>query len=153
MLVEGPLWLHASAVRLAEFGVIITGPSGAGKSSLALELMFLAGEAGWPTGLIGDDRIGLVAENGSLFGQGHDAISGAIEVRGAGIGYVQNAVRYKLTHAVTLTGHLDRMPSEPVETSVEWLGLRLHAWRMSQRAGIASAILLGLTGQLRFTKP
>ncbi len=77
--------LHASAVVIAEAGVLICGPSGAGKSSLAFALITAAEDAGLFARLVGDDRIGIESRGGRLIAHGHPMILGKIERRGQGI--------------------------------------------------------------------
>jgi serine kinase of HPr protein (carbohydrate metabolism regulator) len=79
------LEIHASAVVIAEAGVIIRGASGSGKSRLALALIESARCGGVFARLVGDDRIRLESANERLIARGHPLILGQIEQRGAGI--------------------------------------------------------------------
>src|SRR5256885_1430683 len=78
--------LHASAVLVGNFAVLIRGTAGAGKSRLALALIGAA-ETGLLrfARLVGDDRVHLQACNGRLMVQPAPHLSGLIEVRGIGI--------------------------------------------------------------------
>jgi hypothetical protein len=80
-----PTYIHATAVKIGEAGVLIRGPSRAGKSSLALALLAEAARLSWYGRLIGDDRIGIERCGASLILRGHPAILGKIERRGEGI--------------------------------------------------------------------
>lgn len=78
--------VHASAVLVGNYAVLIRGPSGSGKSRLAFDLI-LAGRAGQlpPTTLIGDDRVRLAVQGSQLLAQGVPELAGMIEIRGLGI--------------------------------------------------------------------
>lgn len=82
---QAPAYLHANALVLGEFGLLLRGPSGAGKSTLTLQLL-----AGWRArgafaALVGDDRISLEARHGRLIARPHPSIRGMIEARGLGV--------------------------------------------------------------------
>jgi len=81
-------WTHANAVVLREMGLLLRGSSGSGKSALSLELIAEARRNGEFASLVGDDRIALENRNGRLIARPHSAITGSIEVRGAGIASV-----------------------------------------------------------------
>jgi len=81
-------WTHANAVVLRETGLLLRGASGAGKSALSMELLAEARRNGEFASLVGDDRIALENRNGRLIARPHVAITGSIEVRGAGIASV-----------------------------------------------------------------
>ena len=78
--------IHASAVQVGEFAVLIRGPSGSGKSRLAFDLI-LAGRAGQipPAVLVGDDRVHLATRGGEMWVSAAPALAGLIEIRGLGI--------------------------------------------------------------------
>lgn len=78
-------YVHATAVAIAEAGILIRGASGAGKSRLALSLIAAAEPLQIFTRLIGDDRILLTECGGRLIARGHPQIEGQIERRGEGI--------------------------------------------------------------------
>ena len=86
MTSAGPASIHASAVLVRDRAVLIRGPSGSGKSRLAFDLV-LAGRAGYiqPTALIGDDRVRLTVNGGTLTVRGVAELAGRIEIRGLGI--------------------------------------------------------------------
>src|SRR5688572_16821837 len=75
--------IHASAVLVGPFGILIRGPSGSGKSQLALSLLQSAG-TGFSR-LVGDDRLHLQGVHGRLLIRPATALAGLIEVRGLGI--------------------------------------------------------------------
>jgi serine kinase of HPr protein (carbohydrate metabolism regulator) len=78
--------VHASAVRIGDRAVLIRGPSGAGKSRLAFELI-MAGRSGQiPAAvLVGDDRVHLEANGGTLVVRPARELAGLIEIYGLGI--------------------------------------------------------------------
>ncbi len=85
MAAEAPS-VHASAVLVGNFAVLIRGAAGAGKSRLALALI-AAAETGLLrfARLIGDDRVHLEACNGRLLVRPAGDLAGLIEMRGIGI--------------------------------------------------------------------
>jgi serine kinase of HPr protein (carbohydrate metabolism regulator) len=82
---EPATYIHATALAVAETGILIRGPSGAGKSRLALQLIAESGRRGCFARLVGDDRIAVAARGGRLIARPHPAIAGQIESRGEGI--------------------------------------------------------------------
>ena len=77
---------HASAVRLGTTAVLIRGPSGAGKSQLAFDLICAGGTPPWPTTrLVGDDRVILRREAGTVLVSPASPLAGLIEIRGLGL--------------------------------------------------------------------
>ena len=82
---EADVWIHATALLVAEGAVLIRGASGSGKSQLALALMAEARRRGLFTRLIGDDRVRLTTTGARVIVQGHPSIGGWIEERGSGI--------------------------------------------------------------------
>lgn len=73
--------IHASAVAVADRGVVIRGRSGSGKSSLVLSLLTLSPQAM----LVADDRVLLSVERGRLLAAPPASLAGELEVRGLGI--------------------------------------------------------------------
>jgi hypothetical protein len=80
-----PVYIHATAVKIGEAGVLIRGASRAGKSGLALALLAEAARLSCYGRLIGDDRIAIERTGEGLILRGHPAILGKIEQRGKGI--------------------------------------------------------------------
>jgi HPr kinase/phosphorylase len=144
--------LHATAVKLGPFGVLLLGPAGSGKSSLALDLLFLAREAGWECGLVGDDVIMVDVIDGQLVAKGHDAIAGAIELRGLGIGAIAPVPACVLTHVVRLDGQFHRQPENPQITVWICREVPLPCWHVSDPRRVASALLLLLRQDLTLMK-
>ena len=82
---SGPT-MHASAVLVGDYAVLIRGPSGAGKSRLAFDLI-LAGRSGQipAATLVGDDRLHLEPVADRLLVSPSLQLEGLIEIRGLGI--------------------------------------------------------------------
>ncbi len=104
--------VHASAVKVGDFAVLIRGPSGAGKSRLAFDLI-LAGQASLipPATLIGDDRIRLSSADGQLRARPAAELAGLIEIRGLGIRRMAHADEAVVGLVVDLSaGDAERLP-------------------------------------------
>jgi serine kinase of HPr protein (carbohydrate metabolism regulator) len=80
-----PAAVHATAVVIGEWGILIRGPSGAGKSQLARALVEKALTSGKFARLVGDDRVILRLVGGRIVAHPHGEIAGLIEIRGQGI--------------------------------------------------------------------
>lgn len=78
--------IHASAVKVGQFAVLIRGPSGSGKSRLAFDLI-MAGRMGVVERavLVGDDRVHLATVGDEIEVRPSRILAGLIEVRGLGI--------------------------------------------------------------------
>lgn len=79
--------VHATALALADVGVLLRGPSGAGKSDLALRCLALGRHpfTGAPFRLIADDRVHVTVRDGRVELAPPAVLRGLIEVRGVGI--------------------------------------------------------------------
>ncbi|MFO1104100.1 MAG: HPr kinase/phosphatase C-terminal domain-containing protein [Methylocystis sp.] len=82
---QRPAYLHANALVLGEFGLLLRGPAGAGKSTLTLKLVADWRARGVFAALVGDDRVALEASHGRLIARPHPSIRGMIEARGLGV--------------------------------------------------------------------
>ncbi|KRQ15648.1 serine kinase [Bradyrhizobium manausense] len=78
--------VHASAVKVGSWAVLIRGPSGAGKSRLAFDLI-MAGRSGVVESsvLVGDDRVHLATVGQEIEVRPVRVLAGLIEIRGLGI--------------------------------------------------------------------
>jgi len=83
---DGGPSVHASAVKVGSFAVLIRGPSGAGKSRLAFDLV-MAGRSGVVENavLVGDDRVHLATVGDEIVVRSAPLLAGLIEIRGLGI--------------------------------------------------------------------
>lgn len=118
--------VHASAVMVGDRAILIRGPSGSGKSRLAFDLI-LAGRSGVipATTLIGDDRIVLIAKDGTLVAEGSPKLAGMIEIRGLGIRKIGFVASGKVVVVVDLSApDAERLPP-PHATSTHISGLEL----------------------------
>jgi serine kinase of HPr protein (carbohydrate metabolism regulator) len=79
-----PANLHATALVLADRGILVAGPSGSGKTTLALALIRQISAAGRFARLVADDQVFVRALNGRLVVSSPDAIAGLAEVHGLG---------------------------------------------------------------------
>ncbi len=113
-----PVYIHATAVKIRDAGVLIRGPSRAGKSSLALALLSEAARLSYYGRLIGDDRIGLIRCGASLILRGHPAILGKIEQRGKGILDVAWEPAVSASHVIDLSPEGYHAPPQ---TATAWL--------------------------------
>jgi serine kinase of HPr protein (carbohydrate metabolism regulator) len=76
---------HASAVLVADRGVLVAGPSGSGKTALCLSLLDHARLNGFAARLVSDDQVLLVpAHGGRLIAAAPPPIAGLVELRGFG---------------------------------------------------------------------
>lgn len=83
---DGGPSVHASAVKVGTFAVLIRGPSGSGKSRLAFDLI-MAGRSGLieRAVLVGDDRVHLATVGHEIEVRPAPVLAGLIEIRGLGI--------------------------------------------------------------------
>jgi HPr kinase/phosphorylase len=138
--------LHASAVVIAEAGVLIRGPSGAGKSSLAFALITAAEDAGLFARLVGDDRIGIESRGGRLIAYGHPMILGKIERRDQGIFEIPFLSAAVVRLVIGFAGENEAFPRYPApdHDHIELAGVTLPFFRVRQdaaAAGLALAVL------------
>lgn len=77
--------VHAAGLLIDGTGLLVRGPSGAGKSLLLLDLLDWAASRGKDAFLVADDRLEILARDGTLFMQAPPTIAGMVELRGRGI--------------------------------------------------------------------
>ena len=116
--------IHATGVVVAGRGVLLRGPSGAGKSMLALALLDRAETRGETALLVGDDRVGIEADDARLYMLAPEPIAGLLELRGRGIVRRPHVARAPVDLVVDLVPDLARMP-EDEELETEILGVTL----------------------------
>jgi HPr kinase/phosphorylase len=126
MTSKAPASIHASAVRVGEYAILIRGPSGAGKSRLAFELI-MAGRVTQipPSVLVGDDRVHLEVSGHQLVVRPAAALAGLIEIRGLGIrrcDFVSEAYVGLVVDLAAADG--ERLPS-PAARSIRISGVEL----------------------------
>lgn len=110
--------VHATAVVLADRGVLIAGRSGAGKTGLALALLAHARSAGRFARLVSDDQLLLRAASGRLVCEVPSAIAGLAELRGLGPRPVRHEPRVVVDLLVRLVepAKAERYPDAAEET-------------------------------------
>ncbi len=114
--------IHASALYIEGYGVLIRGKSGSGKSLLALEL--IDNITKFKTTLIADDRVNISKENNEVFLHYVPSLKAKIELFGYGIvkrEYIKSA---KLDLIIDLVDEIVRMP-EKKEFSCVFLGEKI----------------------------
>jgi serine kinase of HPr protein (carbohydrate metabolism regulator) len=113
--------VHASAVQVGPFGVLIRGSSGSGKSSLTLALLHADVSN---NRLIADDRVLLDNDGGFLLATVPAELAGLLEVRGVGIVRRRHVspARVHLVVDLSPADQCPRMP-EPAERVAEVAGL------------------------------
>ena len=105
-MAEKTLSLHAVALAVGEFGILIRGASGAGKSTLAAQMI-----STWRNPavcLVADDRVILEAKGGRIVARPHPAIAGQIELYGLGL------ATYPVLDAVVIRLIIDLVAQKPV---------------------------------------
>jgi len=123
--------IHATALALADAGVLLRGPSGAGKSDLAMRCLALGRHpfACAPFRLVADDRVKVTVRDGRLELAAPAVLRGLIEVRGVGIMsladdlVVAPGATVRLALVIDLLsdpagGLPERLPPEPAELTL-----------------------------------
>jgi serine kinase of HPr protein (carbohydrate metabolism regulator) len=134
------LYIHATAIAIDGQGILISGPSKAGKSTLAEALITASLERGFPSMLIGDDRVGLMEQQGRIHLSPHPVIAGMIERRGTGILRVPHCKDVPAALELALTGG-----TTPRKTRIERLpGLFIEGLLVQPRPDAAALLPLVL---------
>lgn len=137
---EAPAYIHANALVLGDFGLLLRGPSGAGKSALTLQLIADWQARGDFARLVGDDRVSFQMRAGRLIARPHPAILGLIEARGLGllrVPYEPACVLRAVVDLLTEGKRGERLPLES-ETSTQLGGVTLP--RMFENVASAGAV-------------
>ncbi|EKF18993.1 HPr kinase/phosphorylase [Nitratireductor pacificus] len=102
---------HATALVLADSGIVIEGASGAGKTMLALELIAAFSAAGLFARLVSDDQVFLAAHNGRLVARAPGTIGGLAEARGFGPASIEHVPAAVIDLVIRLVdpGHAPRV--------------------------------------------
>jgi HPr kinase/phosphorylase len=139
--------IHASAVLVGAFAVLIRGPSGAGKSQLAFALIEAArsGRLRFAR-LIADDRVHIETHHGRLLVRPPPALAGLIEIRGIGIRELPFEPMGVVSLVVDLAASdAARMP-EPVAATTEINGIRLPRLGVAEHEALTAVIACLATG-------
>ncbi len=112
-----PATIHATALAIGRFGVLLRGPSGAGKSALALALLERAEQQGRFARLIADDRVIVTVRSGRAIASPPTTLAGRMEIRGRGIVIVPHEPAAVLSLVVDIveTTAFPRLPDGPQE--------------------------------------
>jgi HPr kinase/phosphorylase len=105
--------LHATAVAINGYGVLITGPSGSGKSDLALRMIDRGAK------LVSDDAVAVIIEQDMPVLSAAPNIEALLEIRGIGIQTVPSIGSAPLRLVVELTEKIERMPTDHVISAIE----------------------------------
>lgn len=137
--------IHASAVVLADRGVLITGEPGSGKTGLALTLLAHARACGVFGRLVADDQLLLSVRHDRLLCRAPPAIAGLAEVRGAGPSRIASeaAAPVDLHVALVTASSAPRYPEQP---TVTLLGCEVPSLTLA--AGDRQAALLAVAASL-----
>jgi hypothetical protein len=92
--------MHATAIVVAETGILFVGPSGSGKSSMAFACLVAAVSRGWNAALVADDRTCLSVQSGRCVASCPEPIRGKLELRGGGIAHLERTGRAVMHLAV-----------------------------------------------------
>lgn len=113
---------HATALIVADRGVLIMGPSGSGKTALALTLIDQATAAGRLARLVADDQLFLSTVSGRLLARAPSTTAGLAEARGFGPAPVKAEPLALIDLAVLLVA-ADVAPRMHEAKAFEWHGV------------------------------
>ncbi|MFG1425223.1 HPr kinase/phosphorylase [Roseixanthobacter glucoisosaccharinicivorans] len=135
-----PASIHASCVRVGEWGVLIRGPSGSGKSTLALRLILDPPRALPQAELVADDRVMLTKQADGLVAAPPPELAGLIEVRRLGIRRLPHIDAARL-HLIVDLGAPEppRLPAAS-DLSAQLLGVTLPRIAFSHETDVALMI-------------
>ena len=116
--------IHATAVSVRGYGLLLTGSAGSGKSDLAFRLIDRGAM------LVSDDQTCLYLQEGILRAKAPETILGMIEVRGVGV------LDYPVVRDVELSLHVAlkpeaEMPRLPEPERFEILGISIPSLTLS----------------------
>ncbi|WP_269933200.1 HPr kinase/phosphorylase [Aminobacter sp. HY435] len=113
-----PSNLHATAIVLADRGVLIAGPSGSGKTLLALALVERVRGLGQFARLVSDDQVFLERHGGRLICRTPSTIAGLAELRGYGLAPMahEGAAAVDLLVRLVPAKAVERLPLRKSET-------------------------------------
>lgn len=112
--------VHGTAIVIGDTGLLFVGPSGSGKSELAFSFLTEAERCGLQAALVADDQVFVSSQNGAVFAERPETITGLMELRGSGIVSVNSVPSAVLHYAITPVPH-PQSPRLPPEE--EWLEL------------------------------
>jgi len=139
--VSEPVHVHATAVLLGSFGVLLRGPSGSGKSLLALALLDRWESRNQTASLVADDQVRLTRADGVISMAVPERIAGLIELRFRGPLRRPYRSPVDLHLVVDLLHEATRLP-EPSGFSTDLLGIAVA------RAPVPRESIIGLGHQV-----
>lgn len=120
--------VHGTCVALGRSCALLCGMPGAGKSDLALRFLYLPADAlGGQPALVADDQVLLRRIGDGVVASCPSALSGRIEVRGAGIARVTalaEEARLKIVADLDGSGDIPRFPENDQWKSILGLPIR-----------------------------
>jgi serine kinase of HPr protein (carbohydrate metabolism regulator) len=138
---NAPVHVHATAVLLGPFGVLVRGASGSGKSLLALSLLDHWQGRGAQSYLVADDQVMISRIGDRLSMTAPEPIAGLIELRFRGLIPRPHRSPVDLNLVVDLVSDPIRLP-EPGAFTADLLGLEIA------RAPVPQGSLLALGHQV-----
>ncbi len=127
---------HATLLRIAGNGVLITGSSGSGKTSLALHLLERCNMLSVDCALVSDDQIMFKREGDRVTGNAPTPIAGKLELPHFGIVSITHEPSVEVTHAFSLETNAPRISRV---FSMELAGIEIPAYSLPARNELASA--------------
>lgn len=137
--------IHATAVVLADRGIVIAGDAGIGKTQLALALICHAQAAGLFGRLVADDQLFLSEHHGRVICSAPATIAGMAEVRGIGPKPLPHEARAPIDLLVRLVekSEAERLPDAQTE---RLLGQEIPVLKLSGED--RQAAMMAILGQL-----
>lgn len=133
--------IHAGAVALGEWGVLIRGAPGSGKSALGRAVVEGCAAEGRFGRLVADDRTALEVAGGRLIARPAPSLAGLQEVRGIGILVAPMLPAVRINLVVDLEDPPERLP-EPADRRTVVAGIDLPRLALPVRCAEHSAALL-----------
>lgn len=103
--------VHAGAIALDEWGVLIRGAAGAGKSALARALVGDWLARGAFAAIVADDRTALTILHGRLIARPPASLAGRMEIHGVGIVATEMLSAVRINLVVDLADEPERLPA------------------------------------------
>jgi serine kinase of HPr protein (carbohydrate metabolism regulator) len=138
--------IHATAVIIADRGLLIVGQSGSGKTTLALALVDAFALRGKFARLVGDDQLFVEAHGGRLVCRAPAAIAGLAEIPGIGPRPVLHEPGAVIDLVVRLVPAAE-VPRYQEQGSQSIAGCTLPAFSLAQRNNAAA--LLAIAAHLK----
>lgn len=112
--------MHATAVAIGDYGVLLTGKSGSGKSDLALRLIETKNAV-----LVADDAVRVERKGQKLYARAAENVAGLLEVRGVGLVKYPYVAETPVDLCVNLTENAADVERLPEKRTGDILGLEI----------------------------